>query len=355
MQKRTFALFLFLLCFTFTSSWSQTTIDIWEDDYLLTETNIVPLIEKASFGDKLVRSVLNASGEKKSWLKEEVNVKKKRRFDLHEPKDKFFKNLLVERHSVMQTEITALQKEDSESDKLVIYFHGGAFIMGPVKLQWQMIRRVAEETEQKVWMVDYPKAPESSIDEIYENVFATYLLALEDYAAEDIILMGGSSGGNLALSILAKIEEKGMEMPQEAIVYSPFIDYASSNPAIDVIETRDPVLARPGLELVADLMQLEEEKRTDPVYSPIYADISNYPPIHMFVASDDILMPDELRFFDKAVEEGIDITMYLGNEMVHCWAVSPSKTGRLAVDRSIEIIRSSSSVAINEDTKTNLD
>jgi len=322
----------------FSTITAQTTIDIWEDDAMVTEENIVELIEKASFSDKLIRSLLNVAGEKKSWLKDELNIKKKRKYDLHDPKPKFFSGFDYETFEVLKTQVTSMLSEDRKSDKLAIYFHGGAFIMGPVKMQWQMVRKLAEGTGQNVWMVDYPKAPEVSVSEIYENAFATYQKALETYKPEDITIMGGSSGGNVALSILTRLKQEKMQMPNEAIVYSPFIDYASENPDIEEIDKRDPVLARPGLEKVAVLMDLEEGKAKDPIYSPIYGDLRNFPPMHMFVASDDILMPDELRFYDKAMADGVEITMYLGNGMVHCWPIIPNKTGRKAVEETIEIM-----------------
>lgn len=339
MKQTLFALFTFIFsAFISLSLSAQTTIDIWEDDALVTEDNIVELVEKASFSDKMIRSFLNVAGEKKSWLKDEVDVKKKRRFDLREPKPKFFSGFDYESFDVLKTKVTSLKNEESNSGKLAMYFHGGAFIMGPVKMQWQMLRKLAEGTGQEIWMVDYPKAPEVSVEEIYENAFATYQKALETHKPEDITVMGGSSGGNVALSVLTRIKQEGMAMPSQAIVYSPFIDYASDNPDIEVVDKRDPVLARPGLELVAELMDLQEDKVTDPLYSPIYGDLRNFPKLHMFVASDDILMPDELRFFDKAVADGVDITLYLGNGMVHCWPIIPNKTGRKAVEETIAIM-----------------
>ena len=138
--------------------------------------------------------VIKQKGIKKTFSQSPIDYQKLRRDDVHIPKARFFKKDRVTSFSILKTQITRISNPENRG-KLLLYFHGGAFVSGPAQHHWDSVERIAKETAYTVWMCNYPKAPEHKIDEISDNINQIYEEALSQFKAENIIVMGDSAGG----------------------------------------------------------------------------------------------------------------------------------------------------------------
>ncbi len=293
-----------------------------------------------SIGYSLVKLVLKLKGEKRSWSQDPIDYKKKRKQNILRPNKWLLSGSTFETKKIKETLITSIIPKNKNTNLLLFYCHGGAFVYGPTRENWIAISKIARATKSTAWMVDYPKAPEYKIKEVTDNVFNAYLEAIKEYDPSKIILLGDSAGGNLILTLTQRLLKEKIELPNRLIPISPLIDASLSNPKIKEMDPLDLILSYNGVSS-AKKMLLGDVPLTDTLISPIYGSLKNFPPVHLFSSEYDIFTPDQELFMDKAKQEGVDIELIIGKNMPHVWPILPimpeAKKGRQKI---ISIINS---------------
>jgi len=109
--------------------------------------------------------VIKLKGIKKNFSTAPVDYKKIRKEDVIQPKGKFFKQNTLRTFKVLDVSISEIGVS-KQADKLLIFIPGGAFISGPAKHHWETVKEIAKRTKHKIWVCNYPKAPEVKIQKI---------------------------------------------------------------------------------------------------------------------------------------------------------------------------------------------
>ena len=190
--------------------------------------------------------ILNLKGIKKDFSGVPIDYEKIRKEDIHQPKDRFFKPFPSRKFMIHDSQITEL-KQKNDSNTLLIFIHGGAFISGPSKTHWDAAKSMVKRTNHNLWMCDYPKAPENTVTKIANNIDAVYQKALIDYTAKNIFLIGDSAGGTLILNLVQDLIKNEIDLPKKIILISPVMDASLTNPTIELTDKKDPILSKKGL------------------------------------------------------------------------------------------------------------
>ena len=294
---------------------------------------------KQSLTYYLTLLIIKLKGLKKDFSKDPIDFEKIRKQDVHEIKDRFFKGSLVSRFKIVDSFITEV-KRDETSNELVIFIHGGAFISGPTQIHWDTIKEIVKQSNQTVWMCDYPKAPESKISKISENIDAIYKMALEIYPADRITLIGDSVGGTLATTLTQRLVKKNIELPLKIILVSPVMDASLSNPNIDKIDKTDPMLSKVGV-LSAKKMCSDKGDLKNEMISPLNGNFENFPKTILFLAENDITYPDQKLAVQKLKKANVDVEVIEGKGMPHIWPFLPvMKEAKIALKKIINLLKS---------------
>ncbi len=276
----------------------------------------------------LVLAVLKIKGVKKIFSTDPIDYKKLRKEDIKEPKGSAYKK--ANTFSVFNSRITEI-KTSKKSDKLILFVHGGAFVSGPVQHHWEAVKKMHKKTDFTVWLCDYPKAPESKINEISENIDAVYDKALETYEAKNILLLGDSVGATLIFALVQRLIKKGNKTPSKIIAITPVMDASLSNSEIKEVDKKDPILSKLGV-LSAKKMCAENEDLTAPNISPIHGSFNHFPETLLFLAEHDIMYPDQQILIEKLKESNIKFKAIIGKQMPHIWVLLPFfKEGKKAM------------------------
>jgi len=213
-----------------------------------------------------------------------------------------------------------LPKKSKYAHKIVLYLHGGGYTCGSIKSHTGLIGKIALETGIPHLAINYRLAPEHTYPAALDDALKAYLWLLEKehFNPNDIILMGDSAGGGLALATLLKIKAMGLANPLAAVAISPWTDLTvSGDSALSNLE-KDPILdvtkAREWAQWYAGNTSLK-----DPFVSPLFGDLSNLPPILIQVGSDEILLSDAVRFATFAATNNSDVTLAIEESMPHVW------------------------------------
>jgi monoterpene epsilon-lactone hydrolase len=211
----------------------------------------------------------------------------------------------------------------SMGKRAILYVHGGGFYSGSLDTHRASAASLAKAASADVLLIDYRLAPESVYPAQIDDTLTAYLWLLDSgYASGNIVVLGDSAGGNLAIeAMLRQIRLRG-PVPAAVIAISPISDLAATGASIKANAASDPF---------GNALQIEEARKayigdrlpTDPRVSPLYADLKGFPPLLMQVGSSEISLDDTLRLADKARQSGVDVTAEVVPGMVHQWQLFP--------------------------------
>lgn len=293
---------------------------------------------KQSLSYYITLFIIKIKGVKKDFNHDPIDFKKIRKEDIHHPSSKFFKRNLLSTFKISDSLISEIGK-DQCSDRLLIFIHGGAFISGPAEHHWNTVKEIAKKMDCKIWMCDYPKAPENEITKISENIDAIYSEAQKKYEANQISILGDSVGGTLATALVQRLILKKLKLPAKLILVTPVMDASMSNPKIKTFEKIDPMLSKKGV-LSAKKMCAGNKDLKDQMISPLYGNFEGFPSTVLFLAKKDILYPDAKLAEIKMKKSNVNMKVIEGENMPHIWPFLPvMKEAKTSLNQMIRLIK----------------
>ncbi|MHA1303183.1 MAG: alpha/beta hydrolase [Candidatus Heimdallarchaeaceae archaeon] len=228
----------------------------------------------------------------------------------------------VEPTSIDEMYAEWLEPHNVNTQRVLLYLHGGAYTIGSPQTHLAFTARLSLVTSSRVLLIDYRLAPENPFPAAVEDAVRAYLWLIKEHKIkpENIIVMGDSAGGGLTIATLLKLKQEGITLPAAAICISPWVDLALTGESIITRAEEDPQLAKADLQFAAE-MYLQGEDPRNPLASPLYADLSGLPPLFIQVGTAEILLDDSTRIAKKAREAGVDVTLDIWDEMIHCFTL----------------------------------
>lgn len=232
-----------------------------------------------------------------------------------------------------------LMPEHSESGRVLLYLHGGAFVARSPALHAQMVAHWCRALEARALMVDYRLAPEHGWPSAPDDCHAAYRwLLAQGFRAKDIVIAGDSAGGNLTLATLHRIKRAGEDMPACAVLLSPFTDFTLSSPSMVGNARRDPVFT-PSFGLDIRGFYAQPEAFVNPDVSPLFGDFMGLPPLLFQVGSTEVLLDDSVRAAQRAHAAGVDVRLEIWDRLPHVWqAIGALPQAGEAAERIVDFI-----------------
>ena len=199
-----------------------------------------------------------------------------------------------------------------EPRHVVLYFHGGVYVMGDAFLAAGLASQVGRRTQAKVISVDYRLAPEHPYPAAVDDALAAYEALLDNgVAPSDIAFAGESAGGGLAIATLVNARDRELPLPAAAFVMSPYADLTLAGTTMDTRGEVDPLLSRESLQARVPDYTAGQDAALG-LISPLFADLSGLPPLIIQAGTHEVLLDDALRLAQRAaaadVEVALDIT-----------------------------------------------
>ncbi|HZO92442.1 MAG TPA: alpha/beta hydrolase [Candidatus Baltobacteraceae bacterium] len=205
---------------------------------------------------------------------------------------------------------------------LLVFFHGGGFVIGDVASYDGCARFLAAEGALLVLSVDYRLGPEHPFPRGYEDGFAAYAWSCanaEELGADAraIALGGDSAGGGIAASVGAYAVARGLPRPAYQYLIYPSVDARGEQPS-----RHDPSL---GVFLNEAMMRwfgerylLPNDDPADPLRSPLLAPtLAQSPPTYLLAAAYDPLVDEGRQYADRLRAERVPVTYDLRPTLPH--------------------------------------
>ena len=207
--------------------------------------------------------------------------------------------------------------EDAAADRVVMYLHGGGYIMLSAHSHVKLAAGIAKATGCKVLSVDYRLAPEHPHPAPLTDSLAAYGWLLDQgYAPGRIAISGDSAGGGLTVATLLALRDAGLPQPAAAVPISPWIDLEGTGDSMSTKAGVDLMVRADGLDRFVDMFIAGGDKH-DPLAAPLYGDLTGIAPLYIQVGGDETLLDDSTRLAVKAAHAGADVRLDVFPEMQH--------------------------------------
>jgi acetyl esterase/lipase len=207
----------------------------------------------------------------------------------------------------------------SRLDRHVLFLHGGGYVTGSPALYRHFTWRIATAARARVLAIDYRLAPEHPFPAALDDVLAAYRWLLAGMAdPQRTAVMGDSAGGGLALALLLRLRDHGLELPAAAVALSPWTDLALTGASFSLNTKSDPMMNAAYVRLFAKCYLADADPR-DPYASPLYGNPAGLPPTLIHVGSDEILHDDAVRMAEILRTAGCRVRIEVWQRMPHAW------------------------------------
>jgi acetyl esterase/lipase len=210
----------------------------------------------------------------------------------------------------------------SLTDRVVLYFHGGAYCLGSLDTHRGLAGTVASASQARALLIDYRLAPEHPFPAAVLDVQAAYNWLLDQgVAPEQVALAGDSAGGGLVLALMVSTRDAGQPLPAAGVCLSPWADLTLSGRSWTTNARRELLLSAVKMRQMGQLYLGDADPRT-PLASPLYADLAGLPPILIQVGGDEALLSDAEEVALRAKAAGVEVELEVWPGMFHVWQLT---------------------------------
>ncbi len=201
-------------------------------------------------------------------------------------------------------------------DRVMIFIHGGGWIVNSRKAQLPLQTAVASSLGVKIVSIEYRLAPEHPYPAAVNDIVAAYKEIIKEYGARNTGIFGTSAGGGLTLSTLLRLKADGLPLPAASAPLSPGADMTASGHLYSAIGLQDPILPPYGT-YTAMQGYVGKADPMDPLVSPVFGNFAGITPMFLLCGTAEIVGSDAIRVAARARNQGVDVTLLVSDGMWH--------------------------------------
>lgn len=234
--------------------------------------------------------------------------------------------------------VTFISPKSNSSGKYILYLHGGAYVNNIYPQHWIFTSYLVQKTKCTIVLPDYPLAPSSTYIDAFEMLDCLYEILLQKTNSKNILLMGDSAGGGLALALAQKQKNEGKPCTSQLILIAPWLDVSLSNPEIADVQKNDPLLHAKSFAPVSKAWAGNTEL-SNYLVSPINGTLEGLPKISIFIGTHDILVADCRKLKSLLDQKNIPLNYFEYPKLFHVWVLfTPIKESKVAIEQICNLI-----------------
>jgi monoterpene epsilon-lactone hydrolase len=191
--------------------------------------------------------------------------------------------------------------------RAILFLHGGGLYGGSLRSHRNIAASFAKASSADVLLIEYRLLPQYRFPlQVNDAVTAFRWLLESGYDAENVVVIGDSVGGTLALQMsLRQIATNG-EKPAAVIAISPIVDFDGA--AVPADSEDEVSVSREWLQQVGKEYAGKASASLQQV-SPINNDYTGFPPVLLQVGDKEALRGDVQRLFEKLKAANVDVRL----------------------------------------------
>jgi acetyl esterase/lipase len=200
---------------------------------------------------------------------------------------------------------------DPADTRVYLDIHGGALIGGGGAMCRHTGAMMATRFGIRVWAPDYRMPPDHPYPTPLDDCLAAYRGLLARHRPENIVVGGGSAGGNLAAALLLRARDEGLPLPAAAVLISPEVDLTESGDSFATMLGVDNVGGGKSL-MLANLLYAHGHDLTDPYLSPLFGAFTRgFPPTLLTSGTRDFFLSNTVRMHRALRAAGVHAELHV--------------------------------------------
>jgi len=215
-----------------------------------------------------------------------------------------------------------------EERPIIVFAHGGGWSIGSIATHERTAKKVCSATGYKVLSVEYSLAPEhpypTALNEISTVVEYVNNNLSEFNAAQEIMIMGDSAGGHLAITAAINLIEQGKELITKIIAVYPVIDTTNTETESYNNFEKGYFLTKRMMNEFIGYYAPDPDDRRLPLASPnYYSDLGKLPDVYLITGQFDPLRDEGESFAKALTDAGVDCTFKRYDGVIHGFFANP--------------------------------
>lgn len=200
-----------------------------------------------------------------------------------------------------------VQPEGANNDFVLLHSHAGGSVVTSAAVDRKLAGHIASAVGIPALVVDFRRAPEHKYPAQVDDVEASFhWLVAQGYAPENIITIGHSIGGFLAVAVALRLRDAGKALPGAIVSISPWCDLEISNATIDSNADKDRILSRGVLEFFRESwIGGSGVAPDDTLINLNRSDLSGLPPTLVSWGTHEVLEGEDAEFAERLQAAGV--------------------------------------------------
>ena len=189
--------------------------------------------------------------------------------------------------------------------RLLVHVHGGAYVFSGGEAAASEAVLMAHHGQIEVISVDYRMPPDFPFPAALDDSLAVWKEVVKSHDPKNVGLFGTSAGGGLTLATVIKLKELKAPLPGALMAGTPWADLTKTGDTYYTNEFVDNVLgSNDGFLDSAARLYVGSHDLKEPLLSPIYGDLSGFPPTILISGTRDLFLSNTVRVHQKLLQSG---------------------------------------------------
>lgn len=202
-------------------------------------------------------------------------------------------------------------KKKGEILPIVVYFHGGGFVLADNDVYDATPRALATKSKAIFVSVEYRKAPEAKFPAAHEDAYAAYKWVVNNAASlggdpKRVAVAGESAGGNLALNVAIKARDEKFQLPIHELLIYPVAGSDMETESYKKYGDAKP-LNKPMMNWFMDNYLNTPADKKDTRINLVAADFKGIKPATIITAQVDPLQSEGADLASKMKNQGVSV------------------------------------------------
>ena len=211
----------------------------------------------------------------------------------------------------LQARIYSPNLDSDDLKPLVVYFHGGGFVIADLDVYDGGPRGLSRFADVVVLSVHYRQAPENKFPAAHDDAFAAWQWALANAQSfggdpQKVAIMGESAGGNLACATAIRARDEGVQAPVHMVLVYPVAGNDMTTPSYIENATAKP-LNKPMMEWFVKHTFNDVSETEDTRLNLVEADLIGLPSATVICAEIDPLRSEGELLAERLEQAGVEV------------------------------------------------
>jgi acetyl esterase len=203
----------------------------------------------------------------------------------------------------------------NETLPVVIYLHGGGWVLGGFDTHERLVRELANSVHAAFVFVNYIPSPEAKYPVSLEQAYAATKWVAQNgqtikVDSSRLAVVGDSVGGNMAAALTLLAKERGGPKIIFQVLFYPVTNASFDTASYDAFQ-EDYFLTRKNMKWFWDNYTSDKTNRKEPTVSPLQASVEQLkglPPALIINGEFDVLRDEGEAYAHKLIEAGVPVT-----------------------------------------------